>query len=439
MTRPALYLDLTDLVQWVRRNPTVTGIQRVHINYAVHALDLGVSCIMFHGRGCREVELLSAEFVRYVADVLAGRRMMDKRRFYALCPNARLDPWADYRHKYGSKPLKYAWHTLGSAVQFYARQALFKRIAAPVQFQAGDMLINVGRSWTIAGYVTRIQQLKDKYGIAALLFLHDLIPIRNAAERRANSQFLDFVTAALRTFDHFFTSSDYNRGEIARCMQEFLGHEKPVEKLSFGQDLDDRSQPDAPLPEGLEPGRYLLCVGRIAPSKNQLRLLHVWQRIVEAGQQHGVKMVFLGELSANYREFHQAYRAAPGLAQALILLSNASDATLNTLYRHCLFTVFPSTLEGYGLPAAESMAYGKFCLASNATAIPEAAGPYADYFDPLDDAEMSAQIVRYLADPNALQAREALIRSAPLKTWAQASGALVARANQLAGGDQPAG
>jgi glycosyltransferase involved in cell wall biosynthesis len=106
---------------------------------------------------------------------------------------------------------------------------------------------------------------------------------------------------------------------------------------------------------------------------------------------------------------------------------------LNTLYRNCLFTVFPSTIEGYGLPAAESMAYGKFCLASNATSIPEAAGIFADYFDPLDEAQMQAKIAHYIGDEQALREREALIKTATIKTWAEASAELVERAGRPLG------
>lgn len=423
-----IYIDVTDLILWVRRRSTVTGIQRVHLNYAVNALDHDAKCVMFYGRESRNTALISDEFIRYVAGVLSSRAVMDKRKFFALCPNARLFPWPDYRQKYPNRPVKYWLHTVGGHLRFHTQQWLFQRPAASPDFKPGDALLSIGRDWTIEGYVANMQRLKDKYGIHPQIFLHDVIPIESEKLPGSTKRFLTFLIDAFKTFDRFFTSSNYNRVEILKYMNEFIGHEKPVEKLGFGQNINAMGLAETELPAGLEPGRYLLCVGRIAASKNQLRLMKAWHKLVDSGAAGNVKMVFLGQLSKTYGEFNDYLKAAKSLDGKLILLETASDQLLNTLYQNCLFTVFPSTIEGYGLPAAESVAYGKFCLASNATSIPEAAGIHADYFDPLDEDEMQAKLGHYLKDRAALQAREDLIRATPIRTWAEASAELVERA-----------
>jgi glycosyltransferase involved in cell wall biosynthesis len=76
-----------------------------------------------------------------------------------------------------------------------------------------------------------------------------------------------------------------------------------------------------------------------------------------------------------------------------------------------LFTVFPSLCEGWGLPIAESLMHGKFCVASNRTSIPEVGGDLVDYFDPSDEADALAKIERLLLDPDYLAAREARLKS----------------------------
>ncbi|MBT9494602.1 MAG: glycosyltransferase [Paucibacter sp.] len=425
-----IYIDVTDLILWVRRKSTVTGIQRVHINYAVNALDHGAQCLMFYGRECRNVALVSNEFVRYMADVLSSRVQMDRPKFFKMCPNARLSPWPDYRQKYAHRPVKCLLHTIGGHLRFHTQRCLFERPAQAPDFKPGDALLSIGRDWTMEGYVANVQRLKDQFGIRPQLFLHDMIPIPGEKQAGTAKRFLTFVIAAFKTFDRFFTSSDYNRGEIIKYMHEFVGFEKPVVKLGFGQNINAMGLAPTALPEGLEPGRYLLCVGRIAASKNQIRLMRAWHKLVLAGADGGVKLVLLGELSGSYREFSDYLGEAKALAGKLILLEKASDQLLNTLYQNCLFTVFPSTIEGYGLPAAESIAYGKFCLASNATSIPEAAGIHADYFDPLDEDEIQAKLSHYLNDGAALRAREDLIKSTPIRTWAEASAELVERAGQ---------
>ena len=55
----------------------------------------------------------------------------------------------------------------------------------------------------------------------------------------------------------------------------------------------------------------------------------------------------------------------PRVAGDFLTLSHVSDGELQWLYEHCLFTVFPSLYEGWGLPVAESLMNGKFVLASS--------------------------------------------------------------------------
>jgi glycosyltransferase involved in cell wall biosynthesis len=66
----------------------------------------------------------------------------------------------------------------------------------------------------------------------------------------------------------------------------------------------------------------------------------------------------------------------------LVIVEDPSDAELVELYAGCLFTLFPSYYEGWGLPVTESLAFGKPCFISNRTSLPEAGGGLARCFDP---------------------------------------------------------
>jgi len=123
----------------------------------------------------------------------------------------------------------------------------------------------------------------------------------------------------------------------------------------------------------------------------------------------------------------------------IILLRSLSDADLQQAYRSCLFTVFPSLSEGWGLPIAESLARGKFCVASNHTSIPEAGGDLIDYFDPLNEDDALAKIERPLIDPNYLAAREAQLRAEYRpRTWADCVHALIGALDQTVAPDSQA-
>ena len=91
------------------------------------------------------------------------------------------------------------------------------------------------------------------------------------------------------------------------------------------------------------------------------------------------------------------------------------------------------------MPIAESLEHGKFCVASNHTAIPEAGGNLIDYFDPLDEDDALAKIERPLIDPAYLAAREAQLRAEYRpRTWADCVNALIGALDQTVAQDSQA-
>src|SRR5262249_40993330 len=101
-------------------------------------------------------------------------------------------------------------------------------------------------------------------------------------------------------------------------------------------------------------------------------------------------------------------------------------------YARCLFTVYPSLYEGWGLPVAESMASGKMCVASNRTSLPEVGQHFIDYFDPSDEADAISKIDRLIFEPGYLAAREAHLKAyfRP-RTWADYVQAVADRVVQI--------
>jgi glycosyltransferase involved in cell wall biosynthesis len=84
---------------------------------------------------------------------------------------------------------------------------------------------------------------------------------------------------------------------------------------------------------------------------------------------------------------------------------------LDWYYRNAMFTVFPSLAEGWGLPVAESMCYGKVCIASNVDSIPEIAGDLIPYFDPRDPDQIYKLVKQYITDSGLRSRAEKRIRS----------------------------
>src|SRR5208282_2997295 len=163
--------------------------------------------------------------------------------------------------------------------------------------------------------------------------------------------------------------------------------------------------------------------------KNHRLLVKVWQRLVE---RHGADLVpaliFVGQIGWSFDALFADLEASEHVNGKIILLRGLSDGELQQAYRGCLFTVFPSLCEGWGLPIAESLAHGKFCVASNRTSIPEVGGNLIDYFDPSNDDDALAKIERLLLDPGYLTAREARLQAEYRpRTWADCVQALIGK------------
>ncbi len=79
----------------------------------------------------------------------------------------------------------------------------------------------------------------------------------------------------------------------------------------------------------------------------------------------------------------------------LVDIGSRNDQELEWLYQNCMFTIYPSVYEGWGLPIAESLARGKVCVSSNTSSMTEIAGDLIDYFSPYNSSECLEAIMKY--------------------------------------------
>ena len=100
-------------------------------------------------------------------------------------------------------------------------------------------------------------------------------------------------------------------------------------------------------------------------TQNQILLVHVWQILIREGIEPPL-LVLVGRRGYKADDLLQSMIATDYLGGRVHILEGISDNELATLYRHCLFTMVPSFVEGWGLPIGESLAFGKLCIASDA-------------------------------------------------------------------------
>lgn len=137
---------------------------------------------------------------------------------------------------------------------------------------------------------------------------------------------------------------------------------------------------------------YLLFVGTWEARKG-LATLHAALRRVNA-ERTRVRLLLAGQPGWGTDALLDALRRDPDVE----LCEKPDDARLAGLYRGALTLVYPSEMEGFGLPVAEAMACGCPVIASELPSIREFAGAYPYYIDPGDTVRLAEHVESLLDD-----------------------------------------
>ncbi len=188
-----------------------------------------------------------------------------------------------------------------------------------------------------------------------------------------------------------------------------------------------------PAPAGL-PARYLLFVSTLEPRKNVVNLLAAFARAAAAG--YPGDLVLVGRWGWRTAEAIAALDGSP-VRDRIRHLDYLERAQLSAVMRGAEALVFPSLLEGFGLPVVEAMACGVPVIAARASSLPEVAGDAALYVDPASPADIADAVLRLAGDPALAATLAATGRERAARfRWdeaARASAAVLRRAAGLPG------
>lgn len=123
---------------------------------------------------------------------------------------------------------------------------------------------------------------------------------------------------------------------------------------------------------------FFLFLGTMEPRKNLERLLNAFS-IVADKIPH--QLVIAGGLGWKYEKLLNMISTHP-LRDRIILTGFVEDRDLPAVLTLADFFVYPSLIEGFGLPVLESMACGTPVITSNVTSLPEITGGAAFLIDP---------------------------------------------------------
>lgn len=196
---------------------------------------------------------------------------------------------------------------------------------------------------------------------------------------------------SVRTATHLIAPSEYSKDDVVRFGKI------PADRVTvtyLAAEIEGGSK-HSQISTSLEGKPYVLYVGNFFSYKNVEILGEAIQQLLPSHPD--LELVLVGRLDGSGEQLKQKF-AEQGYRN-IRFTGYISDDERDALYAGAQAYVFPSFLEGFGLPGLEAMAHGVPVISSNATCLPEVYRDAALYFDPQDASGLAGSISRLLDDP----------------------------------------
>jgi glycosyltransferase involved in cell wall biosynthesis len=143
---------------------------------------------------------------------------------------------------------------------------------------------------------------------------------------------------------------------------------------------------------------YFLCLGNTKPYKNTRAAIEAFARLL--ADRPGCRLVITGR--GDSRESLAELAATLRVAEAVRFTGPVPHGDLLELLHGAVALVFPSLVEGFGLPLVEAMSAGCPVVGSAAPTVAEVCGDAALLPDPTDPARI-ADAMRLMLDDSAVR------------------------------------
>lgn len=280
-------------------------------------------------------------------------------------------------------------------------------------FRPDDVCLCIGFSWFRPGYWEALAAVR-RQGTKVVQLIHDIGFITqpqwvSPSEATEGTQ---WFAKATENADLLLVTSRFQQTEIETHLQSAKLKIRPLGHVRLGDDPSWlMKQPGSPARSTRVPCHpFVLYVSGFYVRKNHHALYHVWRQLVQQRGDSSPHLVLVGTLGPVKLDVIDQILADPLTRNRVHIRTDVGDDELSDLYRSCLFTVYPSYYEGWGLPIAESLRLGRYCIASSSASLPEIGGDLIDYADPFDHAALLHCVARAIDDPAYVRAREAKIR-----------------------------
>lgn len=364
-----MLIDVTRLADRLLQGRLPTGVDRVSLAYLDHYYDQAKALVRFGGRWVE----LDSENSRQVFDALLtrnGRQASTIRR------------------------------CVGQSYAFSWRR------------HHGALLFNTGH--TGLDRPEYLNQVK-RHALRAVFFLHDLIPVSHPEYCRPGEADKHHrrLGAMLSVGRGLIVNSEATRRELLA----YAGQRGLAVPPCAVAPLAPATLP-APVSERPLAFPYFVVLGTIEPRKNHLLLLHLWRQLITELGSAAPRLVIIGQRGWECEQVVDLLDRCEALQGFVVEKPRCDDAELATWLHHAQALLFPSFIEGFGIPLIEAFTLGLPVIASDLPVFHEIAGDIPEYLDPLDGPGWKRLILEYMKQGSSRrEAQRQRIASYSPPTW----------------------
>lgn len=260
----------------------------------------------------------------------------------------------------------------------------------------------------------------SRSGVHAIYFLHDLIPLTHPEYCRPSEpeKHVRRIAALMEHGAGIIANSADTLNSLGSFNRLYQPEQTPSIVAPLGAELSAGLIIPSTAELSLPAAPYFLMLGTIEGRKNHLLMLNIWAELARKLGDDCPKLVIIGKRGWECEQAVDLLDRCEIIRDKVIELPRCHDAQLDRYMRGARALVFPSFVEGYGLPLVEALFCGTPVIASNLGVFRELAGDVPDYFSPIDGLGWMNAILDYAAaDSPARDAQLARMQGWVAPTW----------------------
>lgn len=392
-----IYYDVTRLLHRSRAN-TPTGIDRVDINYAYYFLNNEQYEVHFIFQEKETFYLLkNKEFIKELYSKWISSSQNSKFDFVKFFSerikqkktNSKLLSSFSYKKEQLPLPNSIDGELIDIFIKYRKHSGIY-----------------INTSHHGVGNIAAYAAFRVLAQAKIVFYLHDIIPIDYPEYVKSGDEITHAkrVTCMALYSDYILVNSEYTKARfLSFCQKEKLTHpDVAVLHIGVEEHFIDLVSNFKPTSYFNQETNYFVYISTIEPRKNHLLLLHLWRQFALENRDNIPKLVVLGKRGWNNQNILDLLDRSTLLKDHIIELSDLSDTQMLSILKGAKALLYPSFVEGWGMPIVEAIAAKVPVVCSDIEAHRESGQNLVKYIQ-IDDSLTWKKTILKLTSSNELQ------------------------------------